>query len=195
MNSTTSPQPSVLETAIDLPIAAVEQLVGPWRARYDPSAALGVTAHVTLLYPFLPPDRITDGVIRELVSFFASERAFELEFAGICAFATVLYLAPEPQSAVDALIARLGARYPETPPYAGAFADPIPHLTVAQPSDRDDLPRIAAAFARDAAGRLPVRTLVREAALWEQREDGRWYVRALFPLGQAYSRVISSSAG
>ena len=37
----------------------------PWvkdlRERYDPIAAVGMPAHITVLFPFIPPDLLTDS--------------------------------------------------------------------------------------------------------------------------------------
>jgi hypothetical protein len=43
-----------LSSVIGLLVPELEPLVGPWRAQYDPSAAEGVGAHLTLLFPFKP---------------------------------------------------------------------------------------------------------------------------------------------
>lgn len=43
-----------METAVLLRVPEAEPLVREWRAKGDPSAAHGVPAHVTLLYPFVP---------------------------------------------------------------------------------------------------------------------------------------------
>ena len=43
-----------MESAILLCVPEAEKLVHEWRLKGDPSAARGVPAHVTLLYPFLP---------------------------------------------------------------------------------------------------------------------------------------------
>ena len=83
------------ETALVLLIPEAERVVGGWRARYDPAAGSGVPAHVTLLYPFLPPQRLTSEVLADLRQHFAEEPPLSLEFSGICAFPNALYLAPE----------------------------------------------------------------------------------------------------
>ena len=54
------------ESAIVALISEAENLVEPFRRRYDPSAAAGVPAHVTILYPFKPPHALTDDVIESL---------------------------------------------------------------------------------------------------------------------------------
>ena len=49
------------ESAVLVPFPEAERVVSPYRARLDGAAALGVPAHVTVLYPFVPPPA-TGGV-------------------------------------------------------------------------------------------------------------------------------------
>src|SRR5207247_1798174 len=84
------------ETGILLPVPEAEPLVGPWRARYDAAAQTGVPAHVTLLYPFLPPDRIGPETLRGLTELFASVAPFDFRLAETRRFPRILYLAPRP---------------------------------------------------------------------------------------------------
>ena len=42
------------ESALVVLVPEAEAIVGRWRQRYDPSAAVGMPAHNTLNYPFLP---------------------------------------------------------------------------------------------------------------------------------------------
>lgn len=42
----------VLESALVVLVPEAEALVKSFRDRHDPSAAAGVPAHITLLYPF-----------------------------------------------------------------------------------------------------------------------------------------------
>ena len=49
---------SSIESGLVVLVPQAEALVKPFRDRYDPSAATGVPAHITLLYPFKPPDEI-----------------------------------------------------------------------------------------------------------------------------------------
>jgi hypothetical protein len=50
-------------TAVLLCVPEAEPVVHGWRSTGDPSASRGVPAHVTLLSPFLPADRIDAGVL------------------------------------------------------------------------------------------------------------------------------------
>jgi hypothetical protein len=47
-------------------VPEAEPLVKPFRDRYDPSAAAGVPAHITLLYPFKHPDEADQTVLGDL---------------------------------------------------------------------------------------------------------------------------------
>ena len=52
-----------LESALLLLVPVAEAAVGAQRARLDSSARDGVPAHVTVLYPFLPPAEIGPGPV------------------------------------------------------------------------------------------------------------------------------------
>ena len=168
-----------MNSALIVPVPEAEPLVHAWRARYDPSAAMGVPAHITLLVPFLPPDRIDGQVVEELRSFFAGAAPFSFRLARLARFPEVLYLAPEPDVPFTQLITALARRYPETPPYGGAFEEVIPHLTIAHSTEPGVLDDIANAL----AGFAPIKAFATEAWLLEQDQNGYWRMRYHFPLG------------
>ena len=85
------------ETALIVPVPACEPTVGRFRERYDPSAAVGVPAHVTLLYPFLAPGEVAAGDVAVLTMLFATTPSFDIVFARCARFAPkTLWLTPEP---------------------------------------------------------------------------------------------------
>ena len=49
--------PGMPESAILVPVPEAGPVVGRLRARLDRSASRGVPAHVTVLYPFVPPEQ------------------------------------------------------------------------------------------------------------------------------------------
>jgi hypothetical protein len=51
------------QTAFIVPLPEAEEAAGPFRASLDTATSWGVPAHVTVLYPFLPPERINDQVL------------------------------------------------------------------------------------------------------------------------------------
>ncbi len=72
--------------------------MGRHRRRLDRAAGWGVPAHVTVLYPFLPPQALSGQVLATLSAVIASVRAFECTFATTAWFdQEVLWLAPEPE--------------------------------------------------------------------------------------------------
>jgi len=170
------------ETALITAVPDGEPVVGRWRRRHDTSAAAGVPPHITLLYPFAPPERIDPAMLAGLHALFATLPPVHLTLAGICAFPNVLYLAPEPAAPFDRMIAALRARYPELPPYGGTIADPIPHLTVADTSDRAAFDSVVDDFVAEAASALPVRCVVRDIRLIAQDVAGRWQPLSTFAL-------------
>lgn len=70
---------------------------------FDSAAVAGVPAHITVLYPFLPRQRVDDAVRAELNALFATHRAFRPAARATTRFPGVLYLAPEPDAALRAL--------------------------------------------------------------------------------------------
>ena len=54
------------ESALVILVPEAEPLVRPFLERFDPSAATGVPAHITLLYPFLAPERIGKEVVDQV---------------------------------------------------------------------------------------------------------------------------------
>jgi 2'-5' RNA ligase len=121
------------ESAIDVYLPEVAGLLDRWRLPTVSVAALGVPPHITVLYPWRPaPLRPSD--IAEVAAAAAEIPPFTITLSRLARFPGVLYLRPEPDVTLRALIRRLAAAFPDTPPYGGQFPDPTPHLTVAKAS-------------------------------------------------------------
>ncbi|MEL6170096.1 MAG: 2'-5' RNA ligase family protein [Pseudomonadota bacterium] len=101
----------------------------PIRRRHDPSAAQGLGAHVTVLFPFHPPDM--DGV----AEVFETTQPFDVQFVRFGRFPEILYLAPEPDAPFVALTRAVWAAFPDCPPYEDAFGTIVPHLTLGHGAD------------------------------------------------------------
>ncbi|MFB8172302.1 2'-5' RNA ligase family protein [Kitasatospora purpeofusca] len=162
------------ETGLIVKVPEAEPVVGGWRKRFDSSAALGIPAHVTVLYPFLPHDRISDRVLGELGELFASHSAFDTGFESCGRFPGVLHLAPAPDGRLRSLTAAVADRWPEAPPYQGRFADVVPHLTVAFSQD----PTVLDEIETEISNRLPVTArvasvhlLVFDGTMWHDRAE------------------------
>jgi hypothetical protein len=170
------------ESVVLVPVPEAERVVSPHRARLDRSAALGVPAHVTVLYPFVPPPAITPSMLDALAGAVTSVGAFGCEFGDTAWFGEdVLWLAPRPSAPFLALTRAVGAAFPGYLPYGGAHADPVPHLTIGERPAGG----VAALRAAEAAVRpqLPVRAQTNRVWLMTRRSPGDWRILAEFPLG------------
>lgn len=165
-------------TALVVEVPEAEPVVGEWRARHDPSAAVGMPAHVTVLYPWLPADAVDDATTADLEGVLAAVPSFEVVFRELARFPRTLYLAPSPPDAFVALTSAVVARWPECPPYDGRYDEVVPHLTVADAVDVDALAHVVAGV----APRLPVRTRVAAVSLFARAADGQWQRVSVHPL-------------
>jgi 2'-5' RNA ligase len=120
-----------VETGVIVPVAAAERVVGRFRRALDHSAVWGVPAHVTVLYPFIPPDRIGVGTIERIGAALAEVHAFSCTFSKVKWFGEdVVRLGPEPDHRFRALTRSVWRRFPDCPPYRGEHPDSTPHLTI-----------------------------------------------------------------
>jgi hypothetical protein len=167
----------VAETALVVTVPEAEPLVGEWRARYDWSARRGVPAHITLLYPFVPTDRVDDGVLQELEALFGDRPAFSITLPRVARFDEVAWLAPEPSEPFAELTRLIAGRFPDYPPYGGIHAEVIPHLTVAE-GGADLQDEVEAAL----TPHLPISAPVNDVAFLFEGADGLWREAHRFPL-------------
>jgi hypothetical protein len=175
------------KSALLVAVPEAEPAVGEHRARLDPSARDGVPAHLTVLYPFLPPAAIHDAVLASLHRLFAGFAPFDVTLDRVSWFgADVVWLAPRDDGPFRALTGAAFAAFPGCPPYGGGYADVIPHLTVGDGGD----PAQMRAAAEAVRGHLPVEASVTEVTLMTgpapgnpTTPPGQWRTRAAFPLG------------
>ena len=168
-------------TALALQVPEAEELVREHRMRYDPSAALGVPAHITLLSPFVEPEAIDE---EELRAFFAQFSPFVFELRRTARFPEALYLAPEPAEPVSAVIDAIVDRWPDYPPYGGGLDEIVPHLTLAHQQSEEVYDDIASKVSTG----LPISAYASEVCLIEggPGHDGPWHERARFLLGASW---------
>jgi 2'-5' RNA ligase len=163
-------------TALIVVIAEAEPVVGDWRMRYD-NASLGVPAHVTLLFPFVPAEEADDAIRAELRELFASQPSFSFSLPRVARFPEVAWLAPEPDEPFRRLTELIFDRYPDYPPYEGIHDEVIPHLTVGV-GDQALQDEIDAALTPS----LPIEAEAQEVTLLVEDESGQWSIGHRFPL-------------
>jgi 2'-5' RNA ligase len=169
-------------SALVVAVPDAEPRVGQLRAALDPSAARGVPAHVTIMFPFVPPAHIDDGVIAALGGVLAAEPAFEVGFSRVAWFGEeVVWWAPEPAAPFVALTHAVADRF-GLRPYEGAHGDSVtPHLTIGHGAPLDQLRKAA----DEVAAGPPVHARVRSVLLMTgSREPGSWTTVADLPLGE-----------
>jgi 2'-5' RNA ligase len=171
------------ESALLIAVPEAEPRVSSLRSRYDPGATRGIPAHVTVLFPFKAPDQIEPADLEALADTFAAFQAFDFQLTRVTAFPDVWYLAPEPVSLFKALTRAVVARFPECPPYGGAFGDDsIPHLTVAQIADPMEFEAVGAQLRDSVESVLPLQARADDVWLMDNAA-GPWSIRRRFRLG------------
>jgi 2'-5' RNA ligase len=169
-------------TALLVPVPRLAPLIEPWASRHDPAFASGLPTHVTIQFPFLPPEQLTPSALATLTDVAASVPATSVEFAEVGMFpdGEVLHLLPRPDEVFRTLGRRLRDHWPDLLPYGGRHPDPTPHVTVGH-----EIPR---ARARHAARALmlamPVRVPIHVVQVWAGNGDGTWGRLATFRLGE-----------
>ena len=167
------------ETNLIAAVPAAELAVSDYRARFDPSAADGAPAHVTVLAPFLGVDSVTSGARTRLRGLFAAIGRFDFSLVRVARFPGLLYLAPDPSEPFIALTEAVWRSWPKFPPYRGAYDEIVPHLTVAVGDDR--FVEVEQAL----TPLLPIAATAHEVWLIARRAHGRWVRTETFALGSA----------
>jgi 2'-5' RNA ligase len=143
-------------------VPEAEPAVAALRRRYDPAAAAGIPAHVTVIHPFAPAALLDDTLVETLAEAIASVRAFDAVLQRVAWFdRSVVWLAPEPADPFRRLTAAVASRFPHYPPYGGLHGWSTPHLTVARDAPLDEL----RAAESELAALLPIRFRVDQVVL------------------------------
>jgi 2'-5' RNA ligase len=165
-------------SALLVTLPDADHAIRTWREIHDPSGRRGLPAHVTILVPFVPPRDLDDDVLDAVGRILGEIPAFDLALRKTARFFDTLYLAPEPDAPLRAMTRALVARWPQCPPYGGAYPDPTPHVTVAHNRSEEVFAQVEAQVAEV----LPIKTRVTQARLYVGSNDTGWEDVAGFPL-------------
>lgn len=170
-----------LESALIVEVPAAESVVGSYRAELDANASLGIPAHITILTPFLPPDRLGAAERGRLLRVFAAVAPFDFRLDRTDWFGTtVLWLAPQDPGPFADLTERVFAAFPGHPPFGGQFDEVRPHLTIGHQRPIEELRRAE----QEIVPKLPVTARASAVTLKaESSPGGCWETVASFRLG------------
>ena len=158
------------ETALLILVPESEDAVAEHRQHLDMAASWGVPAHLSVVYPFVPPADVDEHVMGELAAAVGTVPAFDCVFPRTEWFgADVLWLAPEPDAPFRELIRGVVAAFPAHLPCGGIYDDPVPHLTIGERRLGGTAELTAAE--RTVRAHLPIRARVDRAVLLAGRPE------------------------
>lgn len=160
------------ETALIVPVPQADSRVRALREQFDPSARLGVPSHITVLFPFMSPQRIGPDTLLALQTALGQVGAFAFTLEKIGRFPATTYLAPEPSEPFTALTQAVTQRFPGFPPYRGEYSTAVPHLTVAN-GHSEDAERVEERLRTLMRQRGPIHAFCSAVILLEN-SSGRW---------------------
>jgi 2'-5' RNA ligase len=169
-------------SAIVVPIRLTEALEAIRRDHVD-NTRLGVPAHVTVLFPFVPSPSMTPHDVARAAAAIGRIEAFDVDFREARTFDAsptkegVVWLAPEPAAPFIAMTEAIVAAFPDYRPYDGLHDTVIPHLTLANVDV--DLPMLIEATRPE----LPFSRRVASAAVLVEDVARRWRIAHELPLG------------
>jgi len=169
------------ESGLIIPVPEFESFIRHHRTFNSAVSPEGVPAHLTLLYPFLPPAGCEEARAA-VAGFFADVEPFEFELTKVGWFdERVVFLAPDDPTPFVALTERLVARWTECIPYGGRHGGThVPHLTLGI----EGTPAEMASLAEAAERLLPVRCTADQAWLMiGTPHPAKWQVADQFRFG------------
>jgi len=129
-----------MQTALAVELPELDPVLDKHRKRLDPARGRGMMAHVTVLYPFIDTEDLTDAAIDAIAMIAARTRAFDTSFTEVRWFGEdIAWLAPSPAGPFVALTTEVVERFPLHQPYDGAFGDIVPHATIGHRGTPTDL--------------------------------------------------------
>jgi 2'-5' RNA ligase len=150
-----------------------------WRRRCVAQAIDGLPAHATMLYPFVPPERLAPDVRDRLAEVARRHAPIPHLLDGPRAWPSVVYLSVDPPEPFVALQRDLGGAFPGFPIYGPEFdLEFVPHVTIAE-----DAP--ACVTLDDNAWRsLPRAAVASAIEVIARGADDRWRLIWRVPLGR-----------
>jgi len=165
------------QSAVAILLPELDTYVGAYRQKYDPSAHFGFPPHMTILWPFMRPDQITEETETQLSRLFSSFRKFHIQFSKTGKSPTGKYLIPNPSDPIIKMISAAKKLFPDYPLYRDKDYQPNPHITIIHEKDPEKLDLVSAKLDREIEKSFPIQTRVKNVWLlefcgniWEKRK-------------------------
>lgn len=138
--------------------------------------------HVTLLFPFVDDSQLSARTIDEACRVIGRFRVFDFALNVVGRFDNLpdqsyLWLAPKPAEPFVELTRAVAEAFPDNPPYGGAFAEIVPHVTIVSSTDELILRRAEERISEE----LPIASRATSVSIMEQRR-GSWQLLVNVPL-------------
>lgn len=110
----------------------------PLMYQLAPDTVRNFTAHITVLYPFVPLDEL-DAACETLTQVLVDVSPFEITLKDFTRHDDVIFMNPVETAPIRAVRRKIMDAFPNIKPYEGAFGlDPEPHVTIASFKSPDE---------------------------------------------------------
>ncbi|MBK7092728.1 MAG: 2'-5' RNA ligase family protein [bacterium] len=144
------------DSAIVFFVPELDSIVERARSSCPESVDPGIAAHITVNYPFMIQENDLEVIVARLADSVEEFGAFEFRLTELRRWPTTLYLKPEPDSVFRAIIAAVWKAFPQSPPYGGRFQDVVPHLTIVESSEVEEIDASESELRTELTAKLPI---------------------------------------
>ncbi|AHH93754.1 2'-5' RNA ligase family protein [Kutzneria viridogrisea] len=166
--------PTPGQTAIVLPVPAADPILNAVARSHPHAVRPGISAHVSLLYPWLPVSEVDDAEVSALAEVVGGTPRSVVQFEEVGREPGFVYLS---SPGLTTLTDAVRARWPGVAPYGGRFGpNPVAHLSVAMGVTDEEAEQVAAT----AREHLPLKATLDE--VWVVAHEDGWRVAHTFTL-------------
>ena len=172
-------------TGLVLPFPKLEHHIAEFRREAILPTMYGLMAHLTVIFPFMPQDKVTTAVSQTLTSLFQQIEPIAYTLDGLARFPGVLYLKMVDERPFIHLIQAVEQAFPAYPSFGGEYDTIVPHVTVAKTDDNQALEHLEARFVKQFPNLLTVSGCCGEVWLIEKVGDN-YQKQTTFQLGMGF---------
>lgn len=134
----------------------VEGVVGAFRQANYEKQRYGLMSHLTLIYPFKRVEALNTAVFQKIDQLVNKTLPLTYKIDTTSQFPDTLFLNFANQQPLVQLVQTFADAFPENPPYEGKFDTIVPHITIANSSDKHTLRQLEQKFWQQFGDKLPI---------------------------------------